>query len=81
MLTTPTGTAQSSWRGSTMIGELSLMSLLYLYNTCVCVLTCHTHSPVKDTVVVNDRWGNGSHCTHGDYFTCYDRYHPGEKAV
>ena len=34
------------------------------------------HSPVKDTVVVNDRWGKGIACTHGDYFTCNDRYHP-----
>ena len=35
-------------------------------------------SPVKDTVVVNDRWGSGDHCTHGGYFTCHDRFNPGE---
>ena len=29
-------------------------------------------SPVKDTVVVNDRWGQGDLCTHGDFFTCHD---------
>ena len=34
-------------------------------------------SPVKDTVVVNDRWGGGTLCTHGDTFTCADKYHPG----
>ena len=33
-------------------------------------------SPVKDTIVVNDRWGVGTRCAHGDYFTCDDRYHP-----
>jgi len=35
------------------------------------------HSPVKDTVVTNDRWGSGIACHHGGYFTCSDRYNPG----
>eukprot|EP01097_Dermamoeba_algensis_P005925 TRINITY_DN372_c0_g1_i1.p1 TRINITY_DN372_c0_g1~~TRINITY_DN372_c0_g1_i1.p1 ORF type:complete len:252 (-),score=53.16 TRINITY_DN372_c0_g1_i1:27-782(-) len=34
-------------------------------------------SPVKDTVVVNDRWGSGINCHHGSYYTCTDRYNPG----
>jgi len=34
-------------------------------------------SPVKDTVVWNDRWGKGDGCKHGSYFTCSDRYNPG----
>lgn len=34
-------------------------------------------SPVKDTVVVNDRWGKGIPCHHGSYYTCSDRYNPG----
>ena len=34
-------------------------------------------SPVKDTVVVNDRWGVGDRCHHGGVFTCADRYNPG----
>ena len=33
-------------------------------------------SPVKDTVVFNDRWGQGDTCTHGSYWTCDDRYLP-----
>ena len=33
-------------------------------------------SPVKDTVVVNDRWGQGDLCTLGDFFTCYDKHNP-----
>ena len=37
-------------------------------------------SPVKDTVVVNDRWG-GTLCAHGDSFTCADKYHPGKLEI
>ncbi|KAH9508086.1 hypothetical protein Btru_052808 [Bulinus truncatus] len=36
-----------------------------------------TDSPVKDTVVVNDRWGINISCHHGDVYTCGDRYNPG----
>ena len=36
-------------------------------------------SPVKDTVVYNDRWGSGNTCKHGSFFTCSDRYNPGKK--
>jgi len=45
----------------------SLEFLAWLYNS----------SPVKDTVVTNDRWGRGIMCHHGDFFTCSDRYNPG----
>jgi len=37
----------------------------------------YNDSPVKDVVVVNDRWGNGDMCVHGGYWTCADRYNPG----
>ncbi|KAK3612044.1 hypothetical protein CHS0354_021727 [Potamilus streckersoni] len=37
----------------------------------------YNDSPVKDTVVTNDRWGWGCTCHHGGYFTCSDRYNPG----
>jgi alpha-L-fucosidase len=37
----------------------------------------YNESPVKDTVVVNDRWGSGDGCRHGGYYTCSDRYNPG----
>lgn len=37
----------------------------------------YNDSPVKDSVVVNDRWGSGIPCKHGGYFTCSDRYNPG----
>jgi len=28
-------------------------------------------------VVVNDRWGDGTGCRHGGFFSCADRYNPG----
>ncbi|CAH8540795.1 unnamed protein product, partial [Heterobilharzia americana] len=38
----------------------------------------YNESPVKDTVVTNDRWGNGCSCQHGGYYSCEDHYHPGK---
>ncbi|XP_065323440.1 alpha-L-fucosidase-like isoform X2 [Gordionus sp. m RMFG-2023] len=46
----------------------SLDILAWLYNK----------SPVKSTLVTNDRWGYGCPCHHGGYFTCEDRYIPGK---
>ena len=41
---------------------------------------CLLLSPVKDTIVTNDRWcTNGCLCHHGGVFTCHDRYNPGES--
>ena len=37
-------------------------------------------SPVKDTIVANDRWGAGDRCRHGDFYTCTDRFDPGIKS-
>ncbi|CAF1971844.1 unnamed protein product [Rotaria magnacalcarata] len=37
----------------------------------------YNESPVRDTVVVNDRWGSGIPCQHGGFYTCADRYNPG----
>lgn len=39
----------------------------------------YNDSPVKNEVVVNDRWGVGAMCAHGDYFTCSDRFNPGDN--
>ncbi|CAG2167992.1 unnamed protein product [Oppiella nova] len=40
----------------------------------------YNDSPVKDTVVVNDRWGKvlglNMCCHHGGFYTCADRYTP-----
>lgn len=38
----------------------------------------YNDSPVKDSVVTNDRWGKGVSCHHGGYYTCSDRYNPGK---
>jgi len=37
----------------------------------------YNDSPVKDNVAVNDRWGSGAMCKHGDYWTCADYFSPG----
>jgi len=37
----------------------------------------YNESPVKDTIVVNDRWGHETLCKHGGFYTCTDRYNPG----
>ena len=37
----------------------------------------YNQSPVKDHVVVNDRWGIETLCKHGGFITCADRYSPG----
>ncbi|KAF5277101.1 hypothetical protein FQA39_LY06339 [Lamprigera yunnana] len=37
----------------------------------------YNDSPVKDTVVTNDRWGSGPVlCQHGGFYTCADRFNP-----
>lgn len=41
----------------------------------------YNESPVKDSVVVNDRWGRGIGCHHGDFYSCKDRYNPGKPFV
>lgn len=38
----------------------------------------YNESPVKDTVIVNDRWGDGARKHHGDVFNGGDNYHPPE---
>lgn len=40
----------------------------------------YNESPVKDTVVVNDRWGIGTGCHHGGFYSCSDRYNPGNTS-
>ncbi|XP_049879995.1 tissue alpha-L-fucosidase-like [Pectinophora gossypiella] len=37
----------------------------------------YNSSPMKDRVVVNDRWGRGIRCQHGDFDNCGERYKPG----
>ncbi|XP_063920777.1 plasma alpha-L-fucosidase-like [Zophobas morio] len=37
----------------------------------------YNESPVKETVITNDRWGYNVGCKHGGFFTCADRYNPG----
>ena len=36
----------------------------------------YNESPIKDNVVVNDRWGLGCGCKHGGFLNCKDRLIP-----
>ncbi|XP_028369746.1 tissue alpha-L-fucosidase [Phyllostomus discolor] len=36
----------------------------------------YNDSPVKDEVVVNDRWGFNCSCRHGGYYNCADKFQP-----
>lgn len=38
----------------------------------------YNDSPVKHTIVTNDRWGAGCACKHGGYYNCEDKYTPGK---
>uniref|UniRef100_A0A336LZR5 Putative alpha-L-fucosidase n=1 Tax=Culicoides sonorensis TaxID=179676 RepID=A0A336LZR5_CULSO len=37
----------------------------------------YNKSPVRKTIVTNDRWGRGTGCKHGDFYNCADRFNPG----
>jgi len=47
------------------------------WNSTEFIAWLYNDSPVKDTIVTNDRWGNGISCKHGDFYTCSDRFNPG----
>ncbi|KAM4795358.1 tissue alpha-L-fucosidase [Rhinophrynus dorsalis] len=36
----------------------------------------YNDSPVKDKIVVNDRWGSNCSCYHGGYYNCADKFTP-----
>lgn len=50
------------------------------WNSTAFLAWLYSDSAVADSVVTNDRWGKGTLCQHGDFFTCSDRYNPGALA-
>ncbi|XP_045491687.1 tissue alpha-L-fucosidase [Colias croceus] len=48
------------------------------WNSTDLIAWLYNDSPVKDEIVVNDRWGIGIPCHHGDFYNCADRYNPGK---
>ncbi|XP_064292053.1 tissue alpha-L-fucosidase-like isoform X2 [Plodia interpunctella] len=47
------------------------------WNSTALIAGLYNDSPVKHEVVVNDRWGRGTTCTHGDFYNCKKKYNPG----
>ena len=44
------------------------------------VFSLVSYSPVKDTVIVNDRWGNDSRYHHGGVMTDPDHFNPSKSS-
>ena len=42
---------------------------------------CILYSPVRDNILVNDRWGNETRCKHGDIKDCADKFDPGIENI
>ena len=64
---------------SALVRFVYMITLAFLANQCTYVLhiLMYFGSPVRDTVVINDRWGSDTPCKHGGVYTCQDRYNLG----
>ena len=58
-----------------------LFYVTYIHTYIHTYIYISVYSPVKDKVVVNDRWGRGCRCQHGGFFTCSDGSTSGELLV
>lgn len=52
---------------------------MQIFNISNTVIRLYNDSPVAATVVSNDRWGQDTLCKHGGFFTCKDRFNPGNN--
>lgn len=63
--------SDGDWEADSVTYWKSPEFLAWLYN----------ESPVKDTVVTNDRWGKGCSLRHGGYYSGGDRQQPGAQLL
>ncbi|XP_061185892.1 alpha-L-fucosidase-like [Saccostrea echinata] len=49
----------------------------WYWNATIFLAWLYNESPVKDYILVNDRWGSDCFCKHGGFWTCSDRFNPG----
>ena len=47
---------------------------------CIKVFSLVSYSPVRETVIVNDRWGNDSRYHHGGVMTDPDHFNPSKSS-
>lgn len=51
--------------------------MIFHMNNFVVVFRLYNESPVRKTIVTNDRWGSDAVCKHGGFLNCDDRFNPG----
>lgn len=75
------GNRPNSLHGKIHLKMLLLIELLsnyfYFIFVYVSIFRLYNESPVRKTVVTNDRWGTDAMCKHGGFLTCDDRFNPG----